>query len=129
MVSPARPLGVVMGGAKVKDKISVLRSLIARADVIAVGGRMAFTFLAARGVNVGATQIEADWVEVGGARWGVGAGCRRTLRAGVGLGAYRGCSRRGCRHTTGRPRCTPSAAPHRPPTNTRTLRAACAADD
>ncbi|KAI8468557.1 MAG: phosphoglycerate kinase [Monoraphidium minutum] len=61
--APRRPLGVVIGGAKVKDKIGVLRSLIAKADVIAVGGRMAFTFLAGQGVSVGATQIEEDWVE------------------------------------------------------------------
>lgn len=65
MVTPRRPMGVVFGGAKVKDKIGVLRSLLAaaqRGDVVCVGGRMAFTFLAARGVSVGATQIEPEWV-------------------------------------------------------------------
>lgn len=60
-----RPLYVVMGGAKVADKIGVLWSMIERADVILVGGRMAFTFLAAQGVSVGQTQIEAAWMEVG----------------------------------------------------------------
>ncbi|GBF99580.1 phosphoglycerate kinase [Raphidocelis subcapitata] len=63
MVHPRRPLGVAMGGAKVKDKIGVLRELIARADVLVVGGRMAYTFLAALGVSVGRTQIEQEWLE------------------------------------------------------------------
>ena len=47
-----------------RDKIGVLWSLIQKADVICIGGKMAFTFLAARGVAVGATQIEADFVSV-----------------------------------------------------------------
>jgi hypothetical protein len=59
-----RPFGVVIGGAKVKDKIKVLHSLIQKADVLCIGGRMAFTFLAAAGVAVGQTQIEEDWLEV-----------------------------------------------------------------
>ena len=60
--TPRRPLCFVLGGANVRDKIGVLRSLLQKADTLLVGGRMAFTFLAARGVRVGATQIEADWV-------------------------------------------------------------------
>lgn len=59
-----RPLAVVVGGAKVKDKIGVLKSVIERADVLIVGGRMAFTFLAAQGVSVGSTHIEETWLEV-----------------------------------------------------------------
>jgi phosphoglycerate kinase len=46
----------------VRDKIGVLWALIKKADVIAIGGKMAFTFLAARGVNVGATQVEHDFL-------------------------------------------------------------------
>jgi len=61
--SPNRPFGVVIGGIKVKDKIKVLHSLLHKADVICIGGRMAFTFLAAEGVAVGRTQIEKDWLE------------------------------------------------------------------
>lgn len=55
---------MVIGGAKVKDKIKVIQSLIQQADVILIGGRMAFTFLAAEGVAVGRTQIEEEWLEV-----------------------------------------------------------------
>lgn len=59
-----------------KDKIKVLHSLILKADVVCIGGRMAFTFLAAEGVAVGRTQIEEDWLEVGG-----GLGCVRSERS------------------------------------------------
>ncbi|KAG1676175.1 hypothetical protein FOA52_005016, partial [Chlamydomonas sp. UWO 241] len=47
----------------VADKIGVLRSLIQKADTIIVGGRMAFTFLAALGTEIGKTQIEEKWLE------------------------------------------------------------------
>jgi phosphoglycerate kinase len=60
-----RPFGVIIGGAKVKDKLPVLASLVEKADMILIGGRMAFTFLAAEGVAVGRTQIEEQWLEVG----------------------------------------------------------------
>ncbi|KAJ9530413.1 hypothetical protein QJQ45_000787 [Haematococcus lacustris] len=64
MEEPVRPLAVVVGGAKVADKIGVLGSLIPKSDVVLVGGRMAFTFLAAQGVSVGATQVEEDKLQV-----------------------------------------------------------------
>ncbi|GLC44909.1 hypothetical protein PLESTB_001688000 [Pleodorina starrii] len=63
LYDPVRPLGVVLGGAKVADKIGVVGALVEVADVVAVGGRMAFTLLAAAGVSVGSTQIEEDWLE------------------------------------------------------------------
>lgn len=46
---------------QVKDKIGVLKTLITKADIIVIGGRMAFTFLAALGTAIGRTQIEEDW--------------------------------------------------------------------
>ena len=58
--SPARPFVAVIGGAKVSSKIDVLRSLVAKADVIAIGGGMANTFLAATGTDVKASLSEPD---------------------------------------------------------------------
>ncbi len=55
---PKRPLVAVMGGAKVSDKIQVIDELVERADRILVGGAMANTFLAYRGVNVGRSKYE-----------------------------------------------------------------------
>jgi phosphoglycerate kinase len=60
---PVRPLMVLLGGAKVSDKIAVLDALAPHADVIAIGGAMAYTFLAARGEPVGNSRYEADRVE------------------------------------------------------------------
>ena len=58
-----RPFAVIIGGSKVADKIGVLWEMIERADKILIGGRMAFTFLAAKGVAVGRTAIEQEWLE------------------------------------------------------------------
>jgi phosphoglycerate kinase len=57
-----RPLACVIGGAKVADKIGVLRALVSVADKVIIGGRMAFTFLLARGVQVGSTVVETERV-------------------------------------------------------------------
>ena len=62
-----RPLCCVLGGAKVADKIGVVSALIEVADVVLVGGRMAFTLLASQGVMVGSTQVEEEWLEVSAA--------------------------------------------------------------
>jgi len=58
--SPARPFVAVIGGAKVSSKIDVLRSLVMKADVIAIGGGMANTFLAATGTDIKASLSEPD---------------------------------------------------------------------
>jgi phosphoglycerate kinase len=58
--SPARPFVAVIGGAKVSSKIDVLRSLVAKADVLAIGGGMANTFLAATGTDVRASLSEPE---------------------------------------------------------------------
>ena len=60
---PARPFLAVLGGAKVTDKIGVIRSLLEKVDAVVIGGAMCFTFLVALGHEVGASLVEADSVE------------------------------------------------------------------
>jgi len=60
---PARPLLVLLGGAKVSDKLAVLEALAPHADVLAIGGAMTYTFLAARGESVGDSLCEPDRVD------------------------------------------------------------------
>ena len=58
--NPEHPVAAVVGGAKVSTKLDVLRHLVARVDHLIIGGGMANTFLAARGVNVGKSLCEHD---------------------------------------------------------------------
>jgi phosphoglycerate kinase len=60
---PARPYVVVLGGAKVSDKLAVIANLIKTADTLVIGGGMLFTFLAAQGFPVGKSLLEADQIE------------------------------------------------------------------
>ena len=63
MEAPRAGLVSILGGAKVSDKIEVLRSLIPRSEVVIVGGAMAYTFLAAQGVAVGTSRVESEQLE------------------------------------------------------------------
>lgn len=62
-MDPARPYAVVLGGAKVSDKLAVIANLLGKADRILVGGGMVFSFLAATGQQVGRSLLEADQID------------------------------------------------------------------
>ncbi|NNC93897.1 MAG: phosphoglycerate kinase, partial [Acidimicrobiia bacterium] len=61
--APARPYVVVLGGAKVSDKLGVMKALLPRVDVMLVGGGMCFTLLAAEGYDVGNSLLEEDMID------------------------------------------------------------------
>jgi phosphoglycerate kinase len=61
--NPARPFATIIGGAKVSSKIGVLDRLLLRAEVLIIGGAMAFTFLKARGLEVGKSLVENEQLE------------------------------------------------------------------
>jgi phosphoglycerate kinase len=61
---PAKPFLVIMGGAKVSDKIGVLKALLQKAGAILIGGAMANTFFLAQGIPVGKSRVEADKVDL-----------------------------------------------------------------
>lgn len=61
--NPSRPYGVVLGGAKVSDKIGVISNLLEKVDVLAIGGGMVFTFLAAKGFSIGKSLVEVDLIQ------------------------------------------------------------------
>jgi phosphoglycerate kinase len=71
LTTPKRPFVVVLGGSKVSDKLGVLRALAKKADIVAVGGAMAFTFLTASDHDVGASMVDIDHVD----------DCRRLLHS------------------------------------------------
>ncbi|MTI95354.1 MAG: phosphoglycerate kinase [Firmicutes bacterium] len=62
--APRSPFVAIIGGAKVSDKIGVIRNLLDKADTLIIGGGMANTFLAAQGIEMGASKVEADKLEL-----------------------------------------------------------------
>src|SRR5206468_6957566 len=60
MANPQRPLLAVMGGAKVSDKINFINALLGKVDHLLVGGKMGYTFLKAKGVDVGGSRVAAE---------------------------------------------------------------------
>jgi len=73
MEHPARPFVAIVGGAKIADKLDVLKVLATKVDTLVIGGGMAFTFLAARGQQVGSSLYDPDHLE----------DCRALLASGV----------------------------------------------
>ncbi len=61
--NPVRPYGVVLGGSKVSDKIGVIANLLDKVNVMAIGGGMLFTFLAAQGKEIGTSLVERDLID------------------------------------------------------------------
>jgi phosphoglycerate kinase len=74
--NPPKPYLVILGGAKVSDKIPVIENLVGKASCLLIGGAMAYTFLAAKGLFVGRSKVEPDFIEF----------CKKMLREAPGKG-------------------------------------------
>jgi phosphoglycerate kinase len=64
LANPDRPFVVILGGSKVSDKIAVIKALLEKADVLLIGGAMAYTFYKALGIPTGKSRVEADRVHL-----------------------------------------------------------------
>ena len=63
---PERPFAAIMGGAKVGDKIPVIENLLKKVDILIIGGGMAYTFLRAKGYEIGQSILDAENIELAG---------------------------------------------------------------
>jgi phosphoglycerate kinase len=63
LANPQRPFTAILGGSKVSEKLAVIDRLIDVVDTLLIGGGMCFTFLVAKGIDVGKSLVEPDWVE------------------------------------------------------------------
>ncbi len=79
--NPERPYTAIVGGAKVSDKIELLRSLMKIADNVLIGGAMAYTFLKAQGVEVGKSKVEDDKLDLARELWRFAE--RRKIKLGL----------------------------------------------
>ncbi len=61
--NPVRPFAAILGGAKVSDKINVINNLLEKVDILIIGGGMAYTFLAAKGIKIGKSLLEEDKID------------------------------------------------------------------
>jgi phosphoglycerate kinase len=64
LTNPKRPFVTILGGAKVSDKIGVIRNLLPKVETLLIGGGMAYTFLQAKGVGIGKSLVERDKVSL-----------------------------------------------------------------
>jgi phosphoglycerate kinase len=62
--NPGHPYVLILGGAKISDKIGVLKTMLTRVEVVLIGGAMAYTFMRARGIETGKSRVEEDKVDV-----------------------------------------------------------------
>ena len=60
---PERPFVAILGGAKVSDKLNVINNLLEKVDTLIIGGGMAFTFLAAKGYNIGSSLVDSEKID------------------------------------------------------------------
>ena len=60
---PTRPFVAILGGAKVSDKLAVVKNLLDKVDTLIIGGGMAYTFLKAQGINIGNSKLEKDKID------------------------------------------------------------------
>ena len=64
LANPAKPFVTILGGAKVSDKIGVIKNLLPKVSLLLIGGAMAYTFLKAKGIAIGKSLVEQDKLEL-----------------------------------------------------------------
>src|SRR5690348_132552 len=66
LTAPDRPFVTILGGAKVSDKIGVIKNLLPKVNALLIGGGMAYTFLKAKGIEIGSSLLESDKIQLAG---------------------------------------------------------------